>query len=132
MAAMGEEYKALVGNRKIDDGCISQSEISACKNFVWVPSTKHGFVEATITSETTKDLFLEITSARTQTKVSKDDVLKMNPSKLSKLEDVAKLLYFNEASVLHVLKERYNADMVHVSRPIFTSPKTSSWYDVFD
>lgn len=39
----------------------------------------------------------------------------MNPPKFEKVEDMADLTYLNDASVLHNLKQRYNAKLIYVS-----------------
>ncbi len=52
---------------------------------------------------------------KSQVKVNKDDIQKMNPPKFSKVEDMAELTCLNEASVLHNLKERYYSGLIYVS-----------------
>lgn len=52
---------------------------------------------------------------KSQVKVNKDDMQKMNPPKFNKVEDMAELTCLNEASVLHNLKERYYSGLIYVS-----------------
>lgn len=52
---------------------------------------------------------------KSQVKVHKDDIQKMNPPKFNKVEDMAELTCLNEASVLHNLKERYYSGLIYVS-----------------
>lgn len=52
---------------------------------------------------------------KSQVKVNKDDIQKMNPPKFNKVEDMAELTCLNEASVLHNLKERYYSGLIYVS-----------------
>ena len=42
----------------------------------------------------------------------------MNPAKFDKAEDMAELTHLNEASVVHNLHTRYQADLIYVS-PLF-------------
>lgn len=44
-----------------------------------------------------------------------DDVDKVNPAKFDKASDMAELTHLNEASVVHNLCMRYQADLIYVS-----------------
>ena len=49
-----------------------------------------------------------------------DNVDKVNPAKFDKADDMAELTHLNEASVVHNLHLRYEADLIYVRR----APKT--------
>lgn len=44
---------------------------------------------------------------------------KVNPAKFDKADDMAELTHLNEASVVHNLHSRYQADLIYVSRKPF-------------
>uniref|UniRef100_A0A8C3JZI2 Unconventional myosin-XVIIIa n=1 Tax=Calidris pygmaea TaxID=425635 RepID=A0A8C3JZI2_9CHAR len=45
--------------------------------------------------------------------VEEDDVEKANPPSCDRAEDLASLLYLNESSVLHTLRQRYGGNLLH-------------------
>ncbi|KAM6110681.1 LOW QUALITY PROTEIN: unconventional myosin-XVIIIa [Pterocles gutturalis] len=45
--------------------------------------------------------------------VEEDDVEKANPPSCDRVEDLASLLYLNESSVLHTLRQRYGSNLLH-------------------
>ncbi|NXK08780.1 MY18A protein, partial [Herpetotheres cachinnans] len=45
--------------------------------------------------------------------VEEDDVEKANPPSCDRMEDLASLLYLNESSVLHTLRQRYGGNLLH-------------------
>ncbi|XP_015736357.1 unconventional myosin-XVIIIa isoform X5 [Coturnix japonica] len=45
--------------------------------------------------------------------VEEDDVEKANPPSCERTEDLASLLYLNESSVLHTLRQRYGSNLIH-------------------
>ncbi|NXW38053.1 MY18A protein, partial [Phaetusa simplex] len=45
--------------------------------------------------------------------VEEDDVEKANPPSCDRAEDIASLLYLNESSVLHTLRQRYGGNLLH-------------------
>uniref|UniRef100_A0A6I8QY66 Unconventional myosin-XVIIIa n=1 Tax=Xenopus tropicalis TaxID=8364 RepID=A0A6I8QY66_XENTR len=45
--------------------------------------------------------------------VDEDDVEKANPPSHDRVEDLASLVYLNESSVLHTLRQRYGANLIH-------------------
>ncbi|KAM4797256.1 unconventional myosin-XVIIIa isoform 3-T3 [Rhinophrynus dorsalis] len=47
--------------------------------------------------------------------VDEDDVEKANPPSHDRVEDLASLVYLNEASVLHTLRQRYGANLIHTN-----------------
>uniref|UniRef100_A0AAY4DS32 Uncharacterized protein n=1 Tax=Denticeps clupeoides TaxID=299321 RepID=A0AAY4DS32_9TELE len=45
--------------------------------------------------------------------VDEDDIEKANPPSFDRCEDLASLLYLNESSVLHSLRQRYGGNLIH-------------------
>lgn len=45
--------------------------------------------------------------------MDEDDVEKANAPSCDRLEDLASLVYLNESSVLHTLRQRYGASLLH-------------------
>lgn len=50
-----------------------------------------------------------------QRDVDAETVDKVNPAKFDKADDMAELTHLNEASVVHNLHMRYQADLIYVS-----------------
>ena len=65
-------------------------------------------------SEVQLDL-LELLTAFQQREVDSETVDKVNPAKFDKADDMAELTHLNEASVVHNLHMRYQADLIYVS-----------------
>jgi myosin protein heavy chain len=54
-----------------------------------------------------------------QREVSADSVDKVNPAKFDKADDMAELTHLNEASVVHNLRMRYQADLIYTYSGLF-------------
>ena len=54
-----------------------------------------------------------------QRQVDADDVDKVNPAKFDKADDMAELTHLNEASVVHNLQMRYQADLIYTYSGLF-------------
>ena len=52
-----------------------------------------------------------------QREADSESVDKVNPAKFDKANDMAELTHLNEASVVHNLHMRYQADLIYVSYP---------------
>lgn len=59
-------------------------------------------------------LIKEILTFSQHREVEGDDVDKVNPAKFDKANDMAELTHLNEASVVHNLHMRYQADLIYV------------------
>lgn len=59
-----------------------------------------------------------------QRDVDSETVDKVNPAKFDKADDMAELTHLNEASVVHNLHMRYQADLIYVS-PLNDDPSLS-------
>ncbi|XP_072325692.1 unconventional myosin-XVIIIa isoform X4 [Scyliorhinus torazame] len=65
---------------------------------------------------------------RTILDADEDDVEKANPPTYDRVEDLASLLYLNESSVLHTLRQRYGGNLIHTyagSNMIVVNPLSS-------
>lgn len=56
-------------------------------------------------------------TAQQQRELDADQVDKVNPAKFDKADDMAELTHLNEASVVHNLHTRYQADLIYVGFP---------------
>jgi len=87
------------------------------KKFVWFqPDPKEEtFVTAEVVKGELDDMSITIKSADGTTGVYKNglQVFPRNPIKFDGCEDMAELGYLNEPSVLHNMRLRYNADIIH-------------------
>ena len=59
---------------------------------------------------------LELLTSRQQREVDAEVVDRVNPAKFDKADDMAELTHLNEASVVHNLHMRYQADLIYVSQ----------------
>ncbi|XP_072099394.1 unconventional myosin-XVIIIa isoform X2 [Mobula birostris] len=65
---------------------------------------------------------------RTILDVDEDDVEKANPPTYDRVEDLASLLYLNESSVLHTIRQRYGSNLIHTyagSNMVVVNPLSS-------
>ena len=59
-------------------------------------------------------------TALQQRDVESESVDKVNPAKFDKADDMAELTHLNEASVVHNLHMRYQADLIYVGLQILS------------
>ena len=59
---------------------------------------------------------LGLLTPRQQREVDAEVVDRVNPAKFDKADDMAELTHLNEASVVHNLHMRYQADLIYVSQ----------------
>ncbi|CAI4223566.1 unnamed protein product [Auanema sp. JU1783] len=88
------------------------------KKNVWIADPEDGFVAAEIKSSK-GDATTVVTSKGQEKTVKKDEVQQMNPPKFEKTEDMANLTFLNDASVLHNLRQRYDAMMIYTYSGLF-------------
>lgn len=58
---------------------------------------------------------VEVCETGEKLRVSSDDMLKVNPPKFDRCEDMASMTCLNEAAVLENLKQRYYTNLIYVS-----------------
>ncbi|PLW35689.1 hypothetical protein PCANC_13838 [Puccinia coronata f. sp. avenae] len=111
------------------------------KRWFWLPDEKKGYLACWIIkehssstttntdhenkenklSDTAQDeQLVEVGCMDDKTRTVKLDILeKMNPPKFNKVEDIADLTFLNEPSVVHNLRQRYEAKMIYTYSGLF-------------
>lgn len=103
------------------------------RRYVWLRDPQSAFVRGWVVEElrggrllvqcddesvgsltTQMDLLGSLTTSQ-QREVDSETVDKVNPAKFDKADDMAELTHLNEASVVHNLNMRYQADLIYVS-----------------
>ncbi|XP_068568631.1 unconventional myosin-XVIIIa isoform X1 [Cebidichthys violaceus] len=84
---------------------------------VWLVH-KNGFSLATVVKTEAGSLLegkvkVKLEHDGTILEVDEDDVEKANPPSSNRSEDLASLLYLNESSVMHCLRQRYGGNLIH-------------------
>lgn len=89
------------------------------KRYVWVKDPEKAFVRGWITEELAGgNVVIQFDSgASMETHI--DDVDAVNPAKFDKADDMAELTHLNEASVIHNLHTRYQADLIYTYSGLF-------------
>jgi len=89
------------------------------KRYVWVKDPEKAFVRGWITEELPGgNVIIQFDSgASIETQI--DDVDAVNPAKFDKADDMAELTHLNEASVIHNLHTRYQADLIYTYSGLF-------------
>lgn len=89
------------------------------KRYVWVKDPAAAFVKGWIVEELSDNQILVQCEDGSQREVSADSVDKVNPAKFDKADDMAELTHLNEASVVHNLHMRYQADLIYTYSGLF-------------
>ncbi|KAG9229272.1 P-loop containing nucleoside triphosphate hydrolase protein, partial [Amylocarpus encephaloides] len=89
------------------------------KRYVWLKDPQVAFVKGWIVEELGNDQILVQCDDGSQREVSIDGVDKVNPAKFEKADDMAELTHLNEASVVHNLHMRYQADLIYTYSGLF-------------
>jgi myosin heavy chain 9/10/11/14 len=84
------------------------------KRWVWVKDDQHAFVKGWVIEENGSTLQVRCDNESVDRTVDSQDVDKVNPPKFNMADDMADLTYLNEASVIHNLRQRYEADLIYV------------------
>ena len=84
------------------------------KRWVWLKDDQQAFVKGWVTEENGSTLHVRCDSESVDRIVDSQDVDKVNPPKFNLADDMADLTYLNEASVIHNLRQRYEADLIYV------------------
>ncbi|GAB7345865.1 hypothetical protein MBLNU457_4114t1 [Dothideomycetes sp. NU457] len=88
------------------------------KRYVWVKDPKNAFVKGEVIEELGNDM-LRVLCDDGSRDVEADSVDKVNPAKFDKADDMAELTHLNEASVVHNLQMRYQADLIYTYSGLF-------------
>ncbi|CAG8949018.1 hypothetical protein HYFRA_00002146 [Hymenoscyphus fraxineus] len=89
------------------------------KRYVWLKDPQQAFVKGWIVEETANNHILVQCDDGSQREVNADTVDKVNPAKFDKADDMAELTHLNEASVVHNLHMRYQADLIYTYSGLF-------------
>ena len=103
------------------DNARELAESGSGKRWVWIKDENAAFVRGYITQEKDDGVTLRVQcdGEATERTVSCIDVDKVNPPKFNKADDMADLTHLNEASVLHNLRQRYEADLIYTYSGLF-------------
>ena len=89
------------------------------KRYVWVKDPEKAFVRGWIVEDLSDDHVVVQFEDGSQIQAHNDDVDKVNPAKFDKADDMAELTHLNEASVIHNLYTRYQADLIYTYSGLF-------------
>ncbi|XDG07454.1 hypothetical protein ABKA04_007069 [Annulohypoxylon sp. FPYF3050] len=89
------------------------------KRYVWLKDPQAAFVKGWIVEELGEGRILVQCDDGSQREVDSESVDKVNPAKFDKANDMAELTHLNEASVVHNLHMRYQADLIYTYSGLF-------------
>ncbi|KAM0333491.1 hypothetical protein ACHAQA_002154 [Verticillium albo-atrum] len=112
-----EEMQRGAGTDEVK-GIEGENDFSG-KRYVWLKDPQTAFVKGWVVEELGKNTLLVQCDDGTQREVDADSVDKVNPAKFDKANDMAELTHLNEASVVHNLQMRYQADLIYTYSGLF-------------
>ncbi|KAI1876072.1 uncharacterized protein JN550_001568 [Neoarthrinium moseri] len=89
------------------------------KRYVWLRDPHAAFVKGWVVEELPGGSILVQCDDGSQREVDAESVDKVNPAKFDKANDMAELTHLNEASVVHNLHMRYQADLIYTYSGLF-------------
>ncbi|KAI9726938.1 MAG: hypothetical protein M1828_000286 [Chrysothrix sp. TS-e1954] len=89
------------------------------KRYVWLRDPEKAFVRGWVVEELEQDKLLVQCDDNSQRTVDSNSVDRVNPAKFEKANDMAELTYLNEASVVHNLHSRHEADLIYTYSGLF-------------
>ncbi|CAJ2504050.1 Uu.00g114440.m01.CDS01 [Anthostomella pinea] len=89
------------------------------KRYVWLKDPQAAFVKGWVVEELEGSRLLVQCDDGSQREVDSESVDKVNPAKFDKANDMAELTHLNEASVVHNLHMRYQADLIYTYSGLF-------------
>ncbi|GAW21305.1 hypothetical protein ANO14919_108240 [Xylariales sp. No.14919] len=89
------------------------------KRYVWLKDPQAAFVKGWVVEELEGGRLLVQCDDGSQREVDSESVDKVNPAKFDKANDMAELTHLNEASVVHNLHMRYQADLIYTYSGLF-------------
>ncbi|KAI9801053.1 MAG: hypothetical protein M1833_002921 [Piccolia ochrophora] len=112
---------------KSDEVTQSQSQVRAIegendfsgKRYVWLKDPETAFVRGWVVEQEEGGRLLVQCDDGSQREVDDENVDKVNPAKFDKAGDMAELTHLNEASVVHNLHMRYQADLIYTYSGLF-------------
>ncbi|KAG8625303.1 hypothetical protein KVT40_007054 [Elsinoe batatas] len=89
------------------------------RRYVWVKDAEKAFVKGWVVEELSDTMLRIQCEDGSQRDIEADNVDKVNPAKFDKADDMAELTHLNEASVVHNLHMRYEADLIYTYSGLF-------------
>ncbi|MCJ1307991.1 hypothetical protein MMC25_001641 [Agyrium rufum] len=89
------------------------------KRYVWVRDPQAAFVKGWVVEDLEAGKLLVQCDDGSQREVESEATDKVNPAKFDKAGDMAELTHLNEASVVHNLHMRYQADLIYTYSGLF-------------
>ena len=89
------------------------------KRYVWLQDPQLAFTKGWIVDELPGNRLLVQCDDGSQKEVDSESVDKVNPAKFDKADDMAELTHLNEASVVHNLHMRHQADLIYTYSGLF-------------
>ncbi|KAK0836768.1 class II myosin, partial [Friedmanniomyces endolithicus] len=108
----------LDGSEERVRGIEGENDFSG-KRYVWVRDNDIAFVRGWVVEELPEEMLRVQCDDGGQRDVPADSVDKVNPAKFEKADDMAELTHLNEASVVHNLQQRYQADLIYTYSGLF-------------
>lgn len=115
------KFIKLEESQRADDnvgGIEGENDFSG-KRYVWLRDPQAAFVKGWIVEELGAGQLLVQCDDGSQREVGSEGVDKVNPAKFDKADDMAELTHLNEASVVHNLHMRYQADLIYTYSGLF-------------
>ncbi|KAK4544743.1 hypothetical protein LTR36_003992 [Oleoguttula mirabilis] len=112
------EQESLDGAEDRVRGIEGENDFSG-KRYVWLRDPETAFVKGWVVEELPEDMLRVHCDDGSQRDVPADSVDKVNPAKFDKADDMAELTHLNEASVVHNLHQRYQADLIYTYSGLF-------------
>ncbi|KAK4971956.1 class II myosin, partial [Elasticomyces elasticus] len=100
------------------DGIEGENDFSG-KRYVWLKDPERAFVRGWVVQELADGRLLVQCDDGNQREVDGENVDRVNPAKFDKADDMAELTHLNEASVIHNLHMRYQADLIYTYSGLF-------------
>ncbi|KAL9089018.1 MAG: hypothetical protein Q9159_002736 [Coniocarpon cinnabarinum] len=100
-------------------GAVDEEIDVSGKRHVWLDDAEKTFVKGWVVEEQENDELLVQCDDGSQRTVEASSVEKVNPVKFDKADDMAELTFLNEASVVHNLHTRYQADLIYTYSGLF-------------
>ncbi|GAB7354758.1 hypothetical protein MBLNU459_g5162t3 [Dothideomycetes sp. NU459] len=110
--------EALDGAAERVGGIEGENDFSG-KRYVWVRDPEVAFVRGWVVEDLPNGHIRVQCEDGSQRDVDSDSVDKVNPAKFDRADDMAELTHLNEASVVHNLAMRYQAELIYTYSGLF-------------
>ncbi|KAI5791882.1 myosin heavy chain [Geopyxis carbonaria] len=107
------------GTTGIGKGIAGESSDFSGRRWVWVRDPDKAFVKGEVLHDDGDGILTVRCGDGSERTVHQDNVDKVNPAKFDMADDMAELTHLNEASVVHNLHLRYEADLIYTYSGLF-------------